>query len=166
MTTGREQSKGSLLAVDLGIKTGLALYGADGRLRWYGSRNFGNRVRLRRGIPGILEGEPGLAWLVVEGGGDLASLWMGEADKRGIGIVQTAAEVWRARFLIPRDRRNGSQAKGKADDAARRVIEWSQAPRPTSLRHDAAEAIMIGLWGVLETGLLDSPPVGVGGGVV
>lgn len=164
MTTGRTQSKGSLLAVDLGVKTGFALYGSDGRLRWYGSRNFGNRVRLRRGIPGILEGEPGLAWLVVEGGGDLAPLWMVEADKRGIGILQTTADAWRERFFISRDRRSGAKAKSSADDAARRVIEWSHASRPTSLRHDAAEAIMIGLWGVLETGLLDSPPAGIGGG--
>ena len=31
------------------------------------------------------------------------------------------------------------------------------AAHPTSLRHDAAEAILIGLWGVLEVGWLDEP---------
>ena len=41
---------------------------------------------------------------------------------------------------------------------ARRVIEWSNAPRPTSLRHDAAEAILIGLWGVLQAGQLPRLP--------
>ena len=162
MTTGRQHSEGSLLAVDLGIRAGLAFFGADGRLRWYGSRNFGNRARLRRGIPGILEGEPGLAWLVVEGGGDLAPLWTGEAEKRGIGILQTTAEAWRERLFILRDRRNGAKAKSSAGDAARLVIEWSRARRPTSLRHDAAEAIMIGLWGVLETGLLEALPADMG----
>jgi hypothetical protein len=30
-----------LLAIDIGVKTGLALYGHDGRLLWYRSQNFG-----------------------------------------------------------------------------------------------------------------------------
>jgi hypothetical protein len=45
---------------------------------------------------------------------------------------------------------------------ARRVIAWSEARRPTSLRHDAAEAILTGLWGVLEVGWLDSLPEELG----
>jgi hypothetical protein len=51
--------------------------------------------------------------------------------------------------------RSGTQAKDVADRLARRVIEWSAAARPTSLRHDAAEAILAGLWGVKELGWLD-----------
>lgn len=38
------------------------------------------------------------------------------------------------------------------------MIDWSGARRPTSLRHDAAEAIMIGLWGVLHLGWLVPSP--------
>jgi hypothetical protein len=38
------------------------------------------------------------------------------------------------------------------------VIEWSGAARPTSLRHDAAEAILIGLWGLLEAGWMGRLP--------
>ena len=38
------------------------------------------------------------------------------------------------------------------------MIEWSGAPRPTSLRHDAAEAILIGLWAALEAGWLADVP--------
>jgi hypothetical protein len=41
---------------------------------------------------------------------------------------------------------------------ARRVIDWSAAPRPTSLRHDAAEAILVGFWGALHVGLLAHVP--------
>jgi hypothetical protein len=52
-------------------------------------------------------------------------------------------------------------AKRRAIEMARRVIEWSDAPRPTSLRHDAAEAILIGLFGVLELGWLDRLPPGL-----
>jgi hypothetical protein len=68
------------------------------------------------------------------------------------------ARVWRERLLLPRDRRSGVVAKEQADRLARRVIDWSGAPRPTSLRHDAAEAILVGLWGVLETGWLTGLP--------
>jgi hypothetical protein len=41
-------------------------------------------------------------------------------------------------------------------------VEWSDAPRPTSLRHDAAEAILIGLWGVIRVGWLTTVPTSLG----
>jgi len=69
-----------LLAVDLGVRTGLARYGPDGRLRWYRSHNFGSATRLRRAVPALLDG---VRYLVVEGGGHLASIWAAEADARG-----------------------------------------------------------------------------------
>ena len=56
---------------------------------------------------------------------------------------------------------SGTQAKQTADELARRVINWSEAPRPTSLRHDAAEAILVGLWGALEVGWLERAPTEV-----
>jgi hypothetical protein len=149
----------TLLAVDLGLRTGLALYGPDGRLLWYRSQNFGTATRLRRAVHGLLTTMPDVAWLVVEGGGGLAEIWEREARRRGIAALRIPAEAWRARLLLPREQRTGAQAKHSADEAARRVIEWSGAARPTALRHDAAEAVLIGLWGVLEVGwLAEMPP--------
>ena len=148
----------TLLAVDVGLKTGLALYGQDGRLRWYRSHNFGSTTRLRRGVRGVLEELPHLAWLVLEGGGRLADIWSREADRRGIPVRRVSAEAWRRQFLYAREQRTGPRAKGNAEDIARRVIAWSQARRPTSLRDDAAEAILVGLWGVLEVRWLDHLP--------
>ena len=72
----------TLLAVDLGIRSGLALYNQDGRLRWYRSKNFGNTAQLRRGVRTILGELPDLAWLILEGGGDLAEIWQREAEYR------------------------------------------------------------------------------------
>lgn len=43
-----------LLAVDLGLRSGLALYGRDGRLREYRSQNFGSQSRLKRAVPSVL----------------------------------------------------------------------------------------------------------------
>lgn len=151
----------SLLGIDLGLRTGLALYGHDGRLLWYRSRNFGTAARLRRRVQGLLGELPGLAWLVLEGGGPLGDIWEHEANRRRIPVRRISAEDWRRHLLYPREQRSGAQAKRNAADVARRVIEWSDAPRPTSLRHDAAEAILIGLWGVLNVGWLESLPDGM-----
>jgi hypothetical protein len=148
----------SLLAVDLGVRTGLAAWGADGRLRWYRSQNFGDAARLRRAIPGLLATEPDLAWLVIEGGGPLVGAWVREGERRRLTVRVTSAEEWRALFLLPREHGPTAQVKAVADRLARRVIAWADGPRPTSLRHDAAEAVLVGLWGVLVAGWLDRLP--------
>ncbi|HOW70007.1 MAG TPA: hypothetical protein PKY77_05340 [Phycisphaerae bacterium] len=143
-----------LLAVDLGIKTGLALFDGQGRLIWYRSRNFGTANRLRRAVYGLLNELPDLQYLVLEGGGTLYNLWNREARRRGLDIRQVSAEQWRTRLLKPSRQRTGTQAKRSACDLARQVIERSGTPKPTSLRHDAAEAVLIGLWAVHEIGWL------------
>ncbi|MEZ4727589.1 MAG: hypothetical protein R3E79_10700 [Caldilineaceae bacterium] len=153
---------GSLLAVDLGLRAGLALYGDDGRLRWYRSQNFGTLPRMRRAAHSILQDLPDLQWLVLEGGGPLAEIWQKEAVRREVKVFQTSAEVWRQALLYPRQQRSGADAKQHADQLARRIIDWSGAPRPTSLRHDAAEAILIGLWGVVQVGWLPAVPIANG----
>lgn len=151
----------TLLAVDAGLRAGFALYGADGRLRWFRSRNYGSMARLRKAAYGLVGELPGLARMVVEGGGGPADPWVKEGTRRRIPVVQVHAEAWRETLLLSRDRRTGADAKDRADTLARRVIEWSGAPRPTSLRHDAAEAILLGLWGVVEAGWLESVPEAV-----
>ncbi len=149
----------ALLAIDLGLRSGLACYGVDGRLRWYRSQNFGSRQRLRRAAGSILSELPELTDLVLEGGGDLAELWQTQALRRNIAVQIVSAEQWRADLLLDREQRRGLQAKDKADGLARRVLEWSGAPRPTTLRHDAAEAILVGLWAVWQLGWLAELPV-------
>jgi hypothetical protein len=135
-----------LLAIDLGLRCGWAAFDGDGRLFAYGSRHFGSRAALRKAIPRILDDHPQLATLVVEGGGELFVPWQKEARRRGIAVEQVMGEEWRRRILLPRQRANGKDAKAAADGAAREVIEHSGAKRPTSLRHDAAEAILVGTW--------------------
>lgn len=147
-----------LLAVDLGLRTGFALYGDDGRLRSYRSQNYGSLPRLRRGAAGVLNETADLGYLLLEGGGAVAEVWEAEASRRGLPVRTIGAERWRERLLYAREQRSGSKAKETADMLARRIIDWSAAPRPTSLRHDAAEAILIGFWGVLELGWLAAVP--------
>ena len=148
----------ALLAVDVGLRTGLALYGQDGRLVWYRSHHFGTPSRLRRAVRGWLDEWPQLVCIVLEGGGQLADIWKREAAKHHIAVRQISAEDWRRQFLHPRQQRSGAGAKAHATTLARRIITWSNARRPTSLRDDAAEAILIGLWGALEVGWLTQLP--------
>jgi len=135
-----------VLAVDLGLRCGWAAFGAQGRLLAYGSRHFGSRATLRKAIPQILNGYPALSLLVIEGGGDLFVPWEKEAARRSIPVKQVSGEEWRKTILLPWQRRTGKDAKAAADGVAREVIERSGAKRPTSLRHDAAEAILVGAW--------------------
>jgi hypothetical protein len=151
----------SLLAVDLGPRTGLALYGPDARMVWYRSQRYATRTSLRRGVHVLLDACPDVSHLVLEGGGPIADIWVRHAQRRGMLVRQIAAENWRGRFFNPKDQRGRDMSKLTAEILARRIIEWSGAPRPTSLRHDAAEAILIGLWGVLEIGWLERVPDGV-----
>ena len=152
----------SLLAVDVGVRTGLAVYRDDGRLIWYRSRNFGAAARLKRAIPALLHEAFDPTHVILEGGGPLADAWATASERNGSHVRRVSAEEWRALFLLPRDQRTGEQAKRVADGIARRVVEWSDASRPTSLRHDAAEAILIGLWGVVRVGWLASLPKALG----
>ena len=152
----------SLLAVDVGVRTGLAVYRDDGRLIWYRSRNFGAAARLKRAIPALLHEAFDPTHVVLEGGGPLAERWAVAAERHGSHVRRVSAEEWRSVFLLPRDQRSGGHAKRVADGIARRVVEWSDAARPTSLRHDAAEAILIGLWGVIDAGWLTTVPAALG----
>jgi len=140
----------TLLAIDCGLKTGLALYDLTGRLLWYRSHNFGNRTRLKKAAWQILSEIEGLTRLVVEGGGSLAEIWLKEAGKRGLPVILVQAEQWRKDLLLPRQQRSGKQAKQVAEELARELIEKSAAAKPTALRHDTAEAILVGWWAVMK----------------
>jgi len=135
-----------LLAIDLGLRCGWAAFDRSGRLLGYGSRHFGSRGSLRKAIPHILGQYPRLACLVIEGGGELLVPWERGAARRGVDVRQVASETWREAMLKPKERATGPDAKASAGAVARHLIERSGARRPTSLRHDAAEAIVLGAW--------------------
>jgi hypothetical protein len=155
---GGRPARRRLVAVDLGLRTGIAVFEGEGRLTSYGSRNFGTRSRLRGGADAVLRELGTVEVLVVEGDRALGELWASRAARRGATTLTVTPERWRARLLHPRETRRGRDAKAAADTLARRTIEVLGDRRPTSLRHDAAEAILIGLWGCLELGWLDELP--------
>jgi len=145
-----------LLAIDLGLKTGFAQFADDGRLRSYRSQNYGTVSRLKRAAWSELRSVEELVAVAVEGDAALARVWGKAATKQGAEVFAIQAGTWRRALLDARDRRTGAIAKASADALAREIIEASGLPRPTSLRHDAAEAICIGVWACAQLGW---PPV-------
>jgi hypothetical protein len=145
-----------LLAVDCGLRTGLALFQAPDRLLWYRSQHLASPAKLKRFIYGLLHQHPLPTSILLEGGGELAELWRREAGKRAIPYHQLQAEEWRKRLLYDRQFSRSQIAKRSADQLARQVIERLGGKRPPHLRHDAAEAVLIGLYGLLEQGWLQS----------
>jgi hypothetical protein len=138
-----------LLAVDLGIKTGLALYGADIQLHWYRSQNFGSAARLRKAVPWILS-QQDLSHVIIEGGGPLLKIWNAELDKRNINVIKIMADHWRSELLYAREQRNRSDAKANAIHYAEKVIEKVSVQKSTPPDNNSAEAILIGLYGMRQ----------------
>ncbi len=135
-----------LLAVDAGIRTGLALFNESGKLIWYRSHNMGSLSSLKKAVYPILKSIEYLSFLVIEGGGPIVRAWLNAALKLGISAQQIDASVWRKDILFQREYRSGAIAKESAIQRAQQVIDSSKAPSQNAPTHDAAEAILIGYW--------------------
>lgn len=156
------QTPCAFLAVDAGLRTGLAGFDRSGRLLWCRSQHLPDMTRLKRFIRGELAVLPDLEQVVLEGGGDVARAWQRETQRlAGVGFMVISAEEWREAFLHPRERTGGRKAKDTAGILARRVAVWSGGRRPVTLRHDAAEAVMAGFYGVWRKGWLKVSPLDV-----
>lgn len=151
--------KSSFVGVDLGLATAFAVYDRDGRLTGVRSRRFQSKDALRAAAGAILDEIPHVHSVILEGGGDLAESWQRAAAHRGIHLRIVQAHEWRRMFLYERERRDGAQAKAHAVRLAAQVVEWSAAKGVSAqMGHDAAEAILVGLFGVVEAGWLKDPP--------
>ncbi|MHC1775633.1 MAG: hypothetical protein AB9834_09490 [Lentimicrobium sp.] len=147
-----------LLAVDAGVKTGLALYGKTTGLVWYRSHNMGSLSSLRKAAAHLVNSIGRLSVIVVEGGGPVAEAWKKAGVRSGLQIIITDAGEWRKELLYAREYRNSAAAKQSALALVRQIIEKSEAPSKNSPTHDAAEAILIGLWGCRKTGWITETP--------
>jgi hypothetical protein len=141
-----------LLAVDLGIKTGFALYSSDLRLHWYRSQNFGSSARLRKAIPWLLNQEEDLAHVIIEGGGPLLKIWNAELIKRNLNVIRIMADHWRNKLLYHREQTSRSEAKANAIVYAAKVIDKLSVRKTTPPDNNTAEAILIGLYGMQQLG--------------
>lgn len=142
----------TLLAIDLGVKTGWASYSQSGKLLDYGSHNYGNASRLKKAVYPLLTNFDGLHYLVIEGGGKLTKYWVKVARQLDIEVTQTHAHAWRKDLFRQKNMTNTKHMKQHAEEKAREIIEDAGLSQPKRLKHDAAEAIMIGYWACLQAG--------------
>ncbi len=139
-------NSGFLLAIDLGIKTGLALFDKKGQLLWCRSHNFGDVQRLKRAAHNILVGLPELRYIVLEGGGNLLEVWKKEALKRGMKVIEVSAEIWRKDFFPQKKQRDTRTAKASAVKLATELLKYTTSAYKKKLNHHTAEAVLIGIW--------------------
>ncbi len=145
-----------LLAIDLGVRMGVAVYDRERGITRYASHNFGSVSRLKRAARSIICEVDPLEHVFLEGDANLARHWRRVAEPRGARCHIVSAERWREALLLPRERRSGTDAKRHAQALARRAIQEGDAKRPTGpLRHDAAEAILIAIYGATVVGWRD-----------
>jgi len=149
----------TLLAIDAGVKIGLALYSRPANLIWYRSHNMGSVNSLRKAAAHLIHAKEGLSVIVIEGGGPVAEAWKKEALRCGLQVIMTDAGEWRKEMLYQREYRNSDLAKQTAIALSRQIIEKSEAPSMNFPKHDAAEAILIGLWGCKKAGWIDELPL-------
>lgn len=153
-----DQPAPHLLAVDAGLHTGLALYNRANQLLWYRSHHLADQQKLKRLVATLLRSTPQPTHIYLEGGGPLAELWQREALKLERIFVQLHAGQWREQLFYARQHPSGRVAKQQALVMASGVIDHLGHKKPTGLRHDTAEAILIGLYGLLDLGWLDRWP--------
>ncbi|MEW6134667.1 MAG: hypothetical protein AB1583_02995 [Bacteroidota bacterium] len=151
------ENSGQVMSVDLGVKTGIAVFSSEGRLRWFGSRNYGSINSLRNDLPRLLHSHAPLRVLVLEGGGVLENVWMREAHYRNIAVVSFHAGHWRQLFFGSDPLMHTNRAKMKAVDLARAVIGLIGENRASLPIHHAAEAILTGLCFLYEEGKVELP---------
>lgn len=160
MTSRPETPDGNafLLAVDVGLYTGLAFFDRSARLLWYRSHHPAGPQQLKRLVAKLLRTPPRPTHLVYEGGGPLAEIWEKAAGDLAIHHRQVQAEQWRQRLFHARQHSSSAVAKREAIDQARSLIRHLGGKNPTTLRHDTAEAILIGTYALLELGWLTHLP--------
>lgn len=145
-----------LLAIDLGLKTGLACFDSDGLLLGLRSRNLGTRTRLKRATRSLVQDWPEPTVIYAEGDRSLARIWQSRFKTAEFHLV--AAEDWRPAFFAPRQRRGGGQAKRNALVLAHKYLSSCGHPPSTTPTDDSAEALLLGLWALAECGWLEGLP--------
>ena len=135
-----------LIAIDLGLKSGLAVYDQQGLLSYRATRFPSTRAIKRAAWPVLYELDA-LTHVFVEGDKGIATHWRRAAEKLSLSFRSVRPEQWREGVLLPRQRRAGTIAKRAALSLAHELIRASAAPAPkVPLTSDVAEAILIGYW--------------------
>jgi hypothetical protein len=140
----------SLLAVDLGLRTGLCLFNDAGMLLRYDDRQFASVDDLEQGAAAILsdweaESASRISHVAIEGSDpDLLSAWSNAVGDRRVLHVQP--EHWRHDLLTPKECDSWKSSKEASRVAARSIIERFGSAELDRVDYttDCAEALLLG----------------------
>lgn len=147
-----------LLAVDAGVRTGLALFDNSGKLHWYRSHNMGSVASLKKAAFRLAGSIADLKYIGLEGGGQIARIWKKVAERKAINFMVTDAVRWRQDLLYSRERRSGEVAKAIAINMAVKFLKLNGTPPAQIPTDDAAEAILTGIWCCYKLGWIKQLP--------
>lgn len=145
-----------VLAIDLGLRLGWSCYQSDGQLIAYGSHHCAQANKLNALSYNALKSLPPQSQLFVEGSGRLLKYWVKNAKRFELSMTTLHAEEWRIDCLPLKQRRCGKSAKAGALKIARTLIKSNASQAAASLRHDAAEACLIGWWALYQLGWIST----------
>lgn len=179
-SAARPSTREMVLAVDLGLRTGLCLLDDAGRLIRYEQMVFVDEEELAQAAARILEewesdanheGAQHEQWtitnLAIEGGDPLLwAAWRAAAEggaARGVPaprILSITADEWRSHLLLPKEKKSGSEAKAAARLIARQVVAdfGTMAEHTGSFATDSAESVLLGFYVACRLGWISRQP--------
>lgn len=164
-----------LLAVDLGLRTGLSLYNDEGRLLRFDNFHFESSDQLLDAAKSVLSSwedavnemeNSGRSWkiskIAIEGGDPpLRDAWH-EAATGERAVLHVRPEEWRADLLLTKEKLDGEKAKSASRLIARQIVsDYSNCDFDGKFQTDMAESILLGLHVARRLGWIATrdPPV-------
>jgi hypothetical protein len=154
----------TLLAVDLGLATGVAVFDSTGKLLLYNDFVFKSTADLRQVVHDLLvEWERNLAveitHVAIEGlDPSLWDAWISVLGSRE--VLDVLPETWRQDLLLHRERASGELAKAASRIIAKQIVHdyGMMTSHQGDFQTDAAEAVLLGLHVSRRLGWVDREP--------
>ena len=157
-----DQREPILLAVDLGLRTGTAIFDSKGSVLAIESYRFNDHDSLDRGLTEILSTHA-ITHVVIEGEDrKLYYIWRKAIENfEGIQLARVVADDWRRMLLLKKEMRDARKAKSAAGLIAKQILKNNEKLQGKKLSADAAEALLVGLYAVRVLGWVKTkePPV-------
>jgi Icc-related predicted phosphoesterase len=158
----KETEHRCLLAVDLGLRTGTAVFDRNGTVLAVDTWRFHDPESLDLGLKDILTAH-NITHVVIEGEDrKLFYIWRRAIEKfEGVQLARVVADDWRRMLLSKKEMRDARKAKSAAGLIAKQVLKDNEDLRDKKLSSDAAEALLVGRYAVRVLGWITSkePPV-------
>jgi len=137
---------GWLLAVDGGLRAGVAMFDRHGTPLWCRSFHYATIGSMRRAARALFFRHAQLEHLLVEGGGAAGGAWQREGAHAGLQVHAIGAEAWRRALLPAHAVRSGKDSKQAAVAMASALFRRHGKALVRPPAHDAAEAVMAGVY--------------------